>query len=200
MFSLVLLTALAQPAPVAAAPSGTQPIQLLARIDAKGNLTITTVASLDHGGYGYGGCSGSAPPVVIPRDAVLPPGTAPAKAPVKVKVTTVMVTTMELPAKSVEAFTTDGKAISAETLATLLARDRPVLVAMDGKKVDPFLLQLYKEGTIVLVPPANTLNMGPGGPGGPGGYYSPGYYGGPPTEKLPERKRDDKPSDGRRDE
>jgi hypothetical protein len=191
MYSLVLLTALAQPAPPAP-PSSTQPIQLLARID-KGNLTITTVTSLGSVDYGNSGCKGYAPATI--------PATVPATAPVKVKVTTVMVTTMELPAKDVEAYSVDGKKISAETLATLLAKDRPVLVATDGKKVDPFLLQLYKEGTIVLVPPANTLNMSPGvgGPGGPS--YSTPYYGGPPTgEKIPERREDKKPPSDRRDE
>ena len=49
--------------------------------------------------------------------------------------------------------------------------DTQQLIALDGKKVDPFHLQLYKEGTIVLVPPPNTLNLSHGGYGGPGGFY-----------------------------
>jgi hypothetical protein len=74
-----------------------------------------------------------------------------------------MVTTAELPAEFVEAYTTDGRLIPAEKLATMLEKERTVLVAVDGKKVDPFFLQLYKEGTIVLIPPPNALNLGVGG-------------------------------------
>src|SRR5262249_62103595 len=87
-----------------------------------------------------------------------------------------MVTTAELPARNVEAYTADGRAINAEKLRTLLAKERTVLVAMDGKKLDPFHLQLYKDDTIVLVPPANTLNMG--------GYIG-GYGGHPPPPPPP---------------
>ena len=112
------------------------------------------------------------------------------KEPVKVKVTSAIVTTMELAAKEVEAYNVDGKRISAETLASLLAKDRPVLLALDGKKVDPFQLQLYKEGTIVLVPPANTLNIG--GSDGPGfglvdrRYAVPARY---PRDNRPDDRR-----------
>jgi hypothetical protein len=166
MFSIVLLTALAQPAP--AAPSGAQPAQVVARIDAKGNLTITTISNAPN----PAGCYG------------LPPAPfAPGKEPVKVKVRSVLVTTMELAAKEVEAYSVDGKRISAETLASLLEKDRPVLLALDGKKPDPFQLQLYKEGTIVLVPPANTLNLG--GYGGPGFGRFDGRPDGPPTPSSP---------------
>src|SRR5439155_20356652 len=85
--------------------------------------------------------------------------------------------------RHVEAYSVDGKAISAETLTTLLAKERTVLVAVDGKKLDPFYLQLYKEGTIILVPPANTLNI-PGQGGGVGGNS--GVEPVPtPGEKLP---------------
>ena len=179
MLSLVLLTALAQPAP--AAPGATQPVQVLARIDAKGNLTITSVTSCGSGG------STAAP---LPPE-VVPPGKAPAKEPVKVKVTTVLVTTLELPAKAVEAYTTDGRTIPAEKLAEMLAKDRPVLVATDGKKVDPFLLQLYKDGTILLVPPANTLPLGHGGYSRPQptGSYSDGPPPPLPPERIPDRPR-----------
>ena len=80
------------------------------------------------------------------------------------------VTTAELPAKNVEAYTMEGRAIPTEKLAELLAKERNVLVALDGKKVDPFFLQIYKEGTILLVPPANTL----GGAFNPFGGVEPG--------------------------
>jgi hypothetical protein len=181
MYTLLALTVLAQPAPAPGA-GATQPTQVVARID-KGNLLITSVANL--GGSDYAGCYGF-PGVVVPADPAALPGKAPAKAPVKVKVSRVVLTTVELPAKEVEAYTTDGKTVSAEKLAEMLAKERTVLIAPDGKKVDPFYLQLYKEGTIVLVPPANTLHPLQGGYGGPA-YGSPAY--GPPIraprEELP---------------
>jgi hypothetical protein len=162
MYSLILLAVLAQPAPEPAAAGGVPPQQVLASIDARGNLTITQVACA---------CPGELMgPFAVPA---LPEGEkAPAKAKAKVKVTNLMVTMTEMPAKEVQAFTAEGREIPAERLATLLAKERTVLVALDGKKVDPFHLQLYKEDTIVLVPPANTV--GGGGVFGGGGY---GAYG-----------------------
>ena len=56
----------------------------------------------------------------------------------------------------------------------MLAKEKTVLVAMDGKKLDPFYTQLYKDDTIVLVPPANTLNAGGGAYGGYG--VVPAYF------------------------
>jgi hypothetical protein len=172
MYSLLLLTVLAQPAREPAALGDSPPEQVLASIDGKGKLTITSVSS---------GCFGS-----VSREHTVQAQEAKGmgKVPVKVKVASLVVTTAELPARFVEAYTTDGKAISTETLANLLAKERTVLVALDGKKVDPFYLQLYKEGTIVLVPPANTLNLG-----GPQAYVMPfgGAYAPPPHMPEPER-------------
>jgi hypothetical protein len=162
MYSLMLLTVLAQPAPEAAAAGGVPPQQVLASIDARGNLTITQVSC--H-------CPGEFMGTFVVPAPVAPEGEkAPAKAKSKVKVTNLMVTMTEMPAKDVQAFTVDGREVSAEKLATLLAKERTVLVALDGKKVDPFHLKLYKEDTLVLVPPPNTV--------GAGGMFSPwGGYG-----------------------
>src|SRR6516162_9988789 len=102
MYSLLLLTALAPAAPEPAAPGGTPPVQMLAGIDGTGKLTLTFVACV---------CDPLAGPEIIgpgPRVEDKGPG-AP-----KVKVTTVMVTTAELAAKHVEAYTADGRAIAAE--------------------------------------------------------------------------------------
>ena len=154
MYSLLLLTAFLQ-APAAAENAGagaSPPEQVLASIDSKGKLTIVHVTCA---------CYGPMNPEHTVT-AIDPKGKE--KIPVKVKTSSVVVTTAELPARFVEAYTVDGKALSTETLSTLLVKERTVLVAVDGKKLDPFHLQLYKEGTIVLVPPANTLNVG-GGPG-----------------------------------
>ena len=196
MYSVILLAALAQPETKPAEPGGVPPTQMLARIDAKGNLKITSVTSIDYGGcYGYG-----APmPAPAPRDGRAPakaPEKAPDKVPVKVKVTQLIVMTAEMPAKDVKAYSATGKAITPETLASQLAKERPVLVALDGKKVDPFLLQLYKEDTIILVPPANTLGAGTGGFGGYGGYVGPttgGTYPVPAPSTTPYGKQPDRP-------
>ena len=126
---------------------------MLARIDAKGTLTFTHVVST-----GFG-CMGQEITVKVPDK----PGAEKIPVKAKIKVTSLMVMKTELPAKYVEAYTVDGKSLTAEKLATLLEKDRTVLVALNGKKVDPFLLELYKEDTIILVPPANTMNVGQGG-------------------------------------
>src|SRR5690242_61336 len=119
MYSLLLLTVLAEPETRPAPASGAQPMQVQARID-KENLTITMIRTIDQGG----GCYGSAP---LPREGDAPPRKDTEKVPVKLKVTTLMMVTAELPARSVQAHTVEGKAISAETLTNLLTRERTVL-------------------------------------------------------------------------
>jgi hypothetical protein len=146
MYSMILLAALAQPAgPEPAVPIGMAPDQGLATIDAKGKLIIWRVTT---------SCFG-APSQEVELNAADKKETEKAKA----KITNMMLSVVELPAKNVEAYTVDGKPIAAAKLAELLAKERVVLVALDGKKADPFHLQLYKEGTIVLVPPANVMGM-----------------------------------------
>jgi hypothetical protein len=166
MYSLVLLAALVPAAPEPDAPSGTPPVQMLASIDGSGKLTLTYV-----GCY----CDDLGVPEIVPPP---PRGEDKAPAPPKVKVKTVTVTTAELAAKHVQAYTADGRAVAADKLASLLAKERTVLLVLDGKKVDPFFLQLYKDDTLVLVPPAHTINVGFGG-----------YYGAPavvvPTPARP---------------
>jgi hypothetical protein len=156
ILSLVLLAALAY-APEPAAPSAAPPQQAVAIIDGAGMLKITQVAS---GGFG---------PAAQAMEVTVGPMDKPVT--VIVKTTTVQLTTVELPAKYVEAYTVDGTPIAREKLTEMLAKERTVLVAMDGKKLDPFHLQLYKESTIVLVPPANTMTAGGGPFPGPGGFY-----------------------------
>jgi hypothetical protein len=154
MFSLVLLTVLAQPPAAPAAPRGAPPEQAVAIIDGEGNLRITQISFPCGYGNGPGG-SETETAVLVKRGA--------AKVPVKVKVNSLVLTTTELPANVVDAYTVDGKPITADKLAALLAKERTVLVSRDGKRIDPFHLDLYKEGTIVLVPPADTLQSA-GGP------------------------------------
>ena len=177
-FSLILMTALAAPAADPAAPGGTPPEQATAVIDAEGTLRITHVSCV---------CNG-APMPETPAPAPKPGGDKPPAKP-KAKVTTVMLTTAELPAKAVEAYTADGAPVGQEKLAELLKKERSVLVAMDGKKVDPFYLELYKEGTIVLVPPADTF-AGAGGFGNPYGPPTVVPAAPPPPPDRPDRPKD----------
>src|SRR5262249_43187490 len=96
MFSLVVLTALAQapaPAPEPEQPSGMPPEQMLASIDAKGKLTITYVAAHTPGPYEQ------AVTTLQTR------GTEKVPVQVKVKLKHLSVTTAELSAEHVEAFT-----------------------------------------------------------------------------------------------
>src|SRR5262249_8888547 len=125
------------------------PGQGLAVIDKRGTLAITRVSPVC--GHGRDG------ELWLPR-----PGQKPGeKGEIKATVSRLMLTVIEMPADVVEAFTVDGEAragltgIELAKLKELLAKERMVLVALDGRKVDPFYLQLYKEGTIVLVPPGN---------------------------------------------
>jgi hypothetical protein len=189
MYTLLVLAALAQqPVPAQPLPgqpdkpaetaSGMAPEQVLATIDAKGKLTIVHVQCNCYG-------------VPSQETTVDVPGKNPDDKPtkVKVKMSSVTMTTYELPAKVVEAYTAGGERIEAEKLAKLLAKERTVLLAMDGKKVDPFHLQLYKDDTVVLVPPANTLNMGGAiGAYGPGVVPVPDIAPPPPVDKAPIEK------------
>jgi hypothetical protein len=59
-------------------------------------------------------------------------------------------------AADVRAFGVDGKRLDAETLAGRLREETAILVSADGKDVDPFHLQLTKEGTVILVLPIVT--------------------------------------------
>jgi RNA polymerase sigma factor (sigma-70 family) len=47
----------------------------------------------------------------------------------------------------------DGRRIDPKRLPELLRKETPVLVSQDGKMVDPFHLQLVKEGSLIVVPP-----------------------------------------------
>src|SRR5579872_1990430 len=101
MYTLLVLTVLAQPQPPPAAPSGTPPEQVLASIDAKGKLTLTHVSC---------NCYGSATQEnTVTAHEIKGDDKVPVQ--VKVKVTSVSLTTVELPAKFVQAYTATGTTI-----------------------------------------------------------------------------------------
>jgi hypothetical protein len=71
-------------------------------------------------------------------------------------------------AAEVQAYQAFEGPVGRKKLAELLARETPVLVSADGKKVDPFHMQVIKRGTLVLVvsqpvaaPPAVTETLPP---------------------------------------
>jgi hypothetical protein len=176
--TLVLLAALAQPAPPTV-PGALAPEPAVAVIDGEGNLRITQVSTPVYG-------NGPAPATRVVTWTEKR-GNDTVQVTAKAKITSVVLTTTEMPAKVVEAYTSDGKPIAKEKLAELLAKERTVLVATDGKKVDPFYLEVYKEGAIVLVPPANALAAGYGGCDSPNGLPPVGPKG-PDTPMAPKDK------------
>lgn len=78
---------------------------------------------------------------------------------VPIRITRSVTVKRAVDAKWVKAHGVDGKPIDAAVLAAVLRESTIVLVASDGKAVDPYFLQIIREGTIVLVPPA-TINFG----------------------------------------
>jgi hypothetical protein len=166
---------LAQPAPPSG-PGALAPQPAVAVINSEGKLRITQVSSSN-----YGPAS---------RDVTWTEkrGSDTIQVTGKARSTSVVLTTTELPASIFEAYTSDGKPIAKEKLAEMLAKERTVLVATDGRKVDPFYLDLYKDGTIILVPPANVLGTGAGPYDAP--YGPPSNYGPPTVRPIEERPRD----------
>ena len=65
-----------------------------------------------------------------------------------------MMRTRTLPAAAVRAFGTDGKRLPAAELRRLLRKEVTVLVSADGRKVDPFYLEVFRADTPVLVLPS----------------------------------------------
>jgi hypothetical protein len=172
MLTLFTLAALLQPGAAPPGITGVPPVQAQASFDGKDKLRITYVT-----------CTGS-----NENSMDLPNAKGRDNIPVKVTSSALAVLTVELSPKHVGAFTVDGRTIPADKLEELLAKERSVLVAAEGKKVDPFHLKLYKDDTIVLVPPTNLLNLG-----GYGAY--PTTYGTPysampvPTPTVTEAER-----------
>jgi hypothetical protein len=180
MLSLILLAVLAQPdaagpVPPTPARAGLAPEHGVAVLDGKGALRVTRIER------GWGAPSTQV--VWFEETGTKKGEKVPGK--VRVKVTRLQLTEMELPARLVKAYTVDGKAVPAARLAELLARERPVLIASNGRKVDPFHLQLYKEGTLVLVLPARVGSgvFDPNPPAAPDGFSAPGPD---PTKKGPD--------------
>jgi hypothetical protein len=117
-------------------PSGSQPVQVVAGVDKAGNLLVwrTTTELVPEQRTQR-----------VERDGKVEQRT------VVVYVPVTRQTKRSFPSKDVQAFGTDGKPIEPKKLAELLQKPAAVLVSADGRPVDPFYLQIIKEGTVVLV-------------------------------------------------
>jgi uncharacterized protein YkwD len=59
---------------------------------------------------------------------------------------------MELPVQQFKVYNSDSQEIAADELPKLLQREQVVLVALDGKQVDPLYREFIEKGTLILTP------------------------------------------------
>lgn len=149
----------------AAGPAGMPPSLASASVDAKGMIHIQESS---------GGTEPMDMDIEVENDGVKE------KVKITVKNTYFSMNKRSLEAKWVKAHDVSGKDIDAKALTTKLNKHMNVLVSVDSKKVDPYYLQLYKEGTIVLMPPSF-------------GYYGGGTVLAPPIGVPPKNDDDDLP-------
>jgi hypothetical protein len=143
--------------PAKKGPHGLPPQLASASIDDKGMISIQE---------SFGGSEPMEMEIEVNKDGVKE------KRKIVVKTTFFSMNKRSLEAKWVKAHDATGKDISAKNLSARLAKHTNLLVSVDGKEVDPYYLQLYKEGTVVLMPPAL-------------GYYGGGYTDAPPPAVEP---------------
>jgi hypothetical protein len=88
-----------------------------------------------------------------PRTTYVRPEGGQVVTPVTTYVPTFQLVEQSFAPAEVEAFGTDGRRIERKQLLERLRKEAAVLVSADGRKVDPFHLQVVKEDTLVLVVP-----------------------------------------------
>jgi hypothetical protein len=118
-------------------PNGPQPLQVLAGMDKAGNVLLWQTSVK-----------------LVPEQRTQRIDRGGGKVEERTYVVQVPVTRQvqrRFPSKDVEAFGTDAKKVDAKKLAELLDKKTVVLVSADGRPVDPFYLQIIKEGTVILV-------------------------------------------------
>jgi hypothetical protein len=129
-------------------PKGPPPLTALAVIEPKGRLTLRVPVACYE-----------------PQTVRIPSGHGSGQA---VAVTSYMPAVKEQvqvhDLKEVKAYDADGKRLIAGALAAKLRKECPVLVSANGEKVDPFYLQLVKEGTVILVVPPSPAPVVPPAP------------------------------------
>jgi hypothetical protein len=65
---------------------------------------------------------------------------------------------LSVTSRGMQGYDTKGKKIDAETVRRRLKKDTSVLISTNGQPVDRFYLNLFREGTLILVVPSyNTL-------------------------------------------
>jgi hypothetical protein len=128
-------------------PKGPPPIQTVARMDRSGNLVIRTVVPVT--AYRQ-----------VQRTRLVNQGGK--QVPVTETVTVAVVTQLvrQLKSPKFQVFEAGGKKGDPKDLARRLKKWTPVLLSADGKKVDPFYLQVIKDETLVVLLPAG-LQGGP---------------------------------------
>jgi hypothetical protein len=142
--ALILASATAAPAPAEEAPKppdGPPPTQVIASMTKEGEFEITQ-------------------PVLVPEThqeerTVTVNGQAVKQVVSVVDYKTVQVT-RRVSAEGVKVTTAAGKDVDAKELPERLRKPTIVLLAADGKKVDPFYLKIVKSDTLVIVTPIPT--------------------------------------------
>jgi hypothetical protein len=112
-------------------PTSPAPIQILAQLDDKGNLTLVipyTVFVKEDAPKGSG-----AEYEIVPETRE---------------------ETRTVPLKEVKVYETDGKEADLRRLPGVLRKPTPALLAADGK-LDPVRLRLVKDGTLIFVGPTS---------------------------------------------
>jgi hypothetical protein len=92
--------------------------------------------------------------------------------------------------KELQAYGVDGKKIETSSVAERLKKEIAVLVSADGQQVDPFHLQLIKEGTLVLVLPSEAVHLPPPTAAPTYSYPAPAAIPPPVSEQPPIRNED----------
>jgi RNA polymerase sigma factor (sigma-70 family) len=123
-----------EPTPQGALSRNPPPITTLASVTAEGKLHIQKLVSFAHPVTRYTTGEGR----YIPQTTY-------------VQGTTIATTLHDL--DKVKASDVQGRPIEAKQLRKLLAQEKAVVLSADGKKVDPFYLQVLKEDTVILVVP-----------------------------------------------
>ena len=78
--------------------------------------------------------------------------------------TTSVTVTRVLPVADVHVWGLDGKPVQAATVPELQGKWTPAVISADGNAVDPFFLQLIRQGTLVLALPLPPPLPGANGP------------------------------------
>jgi hypothetical protein len=144
LWAVILASAGAAPAPTEEAikpPEGPPPAQVIASMTKEGELEITQ-------------------PVLVPEThqeerTVNVNGQA-VKQVVEVTGFKTVQVTRRVSAEGVKVTTAAGKEVDAKELPDKLRKPTIVLMAADGKKVDPFYLKIVKSETLVIVAPMPT--------------------------------------------